>query len=266
MSNPSTSKATILLIHGGWHTPAHYAAFTSHLRSAGHEVHAPRLPTANGARPPNADLATDTALVRSYAESLIDAGRKLIVIMHSYGGQVGTNALVGLSEAARAKANLPGGVTRLIYVTAFALSPGQSMIGMVKEMGDEALIPIAFDFADDGTVLDRDPKNLLVGPGLSDSELEEFVDSLVVWNGSAMYQDIENCAWREDVGVSYVCTSNDMTVPLKYQQVMIERMMEAGKDVEAFQLETGHCPQITLPRELGDIVSGIVSAEEQRWA
>ena len=47
----------------------------------------------NEARPPNADLATDTAMVRGDVESLVDAGRTVIAIMHSYGGQVGTNAL-----------------------------------------------------------------------------------------------------------------------------------------------------------------------------
>ncbi|KAL4917131.1 alpha/beta-hydrolase [Aspergillus aurantiobrunneus] len=275
------SKATILLVHGGWLTPAHYAKFTSQLRSLGHEVHVPRLLSVNGARPPNANLHSDTALIRTYAESLISAGRRLIVLMHSYGGQVGTNALAGLGvEALRREKQQQqqdnssagvdlgagsGGIARLIYITAFGLLPGQSMIGMVKEMGDEALIPLAFDFAEDGTVENRDPKNLLVGPGLSDEELEAFVGSMAVWNGKSMYQDIENCAWREDIPVSYVCTTNDMTVPLRYQQVMIERMREAGKEVETFELETGHCPQATKAEELAEIVHEVVRGEGSRW-
>ncbi|PLB44862.1 alpha/beta-hydrolase [Aspergillus steynii IBT 23096] len=264
MASPE-SKATILLIHGGWHTPSHYSAFTTYLESHGHEVHIPRLSTTNGARPPTADLSTDTAQIRTYATDLISAGHRLVVIMHSYGGQVGTNALSGLSLKTRAQQNLPGGVARLVYVTAFALSPGNSMLGMVREMGDEALIPVAFAFDEDGVVWDRDPKNLLVGPGLGDEEMERFVGSLVVWNGRAMEQGISGCAWREDVGVSYVCTRGDMTVPERYQRTMIERMREVGKEVEVFELETGHCPQVTMPRELGEVVCGIVRREEGRW-
>ncbi|RDW83786.1 alpha/beta hydrolase [Aspergillus mulundensis] len=259
-------KATILLIHGGWQTPAHYATLTTYLRAAGHEVHAPRLPSTNGARPPTATLATDTALIRSTAEGLVSAGHKLIVLMHSYGGQVGTNALAGLSVATRAKQSLPGGIARLVYIAAFALAPGESMMGMVKEMGDEGLIAVAFEFDSDGIARDRDPRNLLVGPGLAEAELDAFVASLVVWNGSVMYQGLEECAWMDGgVRVSYVCTVNDMTVPLGYQRVMIERMREGGKEVEVFEMETGHCPQVTMPKELGEIVSGIVTAEEARW-
>jgi hypothetical protein len=59
----------------------------------------------------------DTALVRIELEHLVDAGRTVIAIAHSYGGQVGTNALQGLSVNARAKKKLPGGVAHLIYVS-----------------------------------------------------------------------------------------------------------------------------------------------------
>ncbi|KAL4874965.1 Alpha/beta hydrolase fold-1 [Aspergillus karnatakaensis] len=280
MTTPS--KAAILLVHGGWLTPAHYSRFTSQLRSLGHEVHVPRLLSVNGARPPNADLNSDTALIRSYAESLIATGRKLIVLMHSYGGQVGTNALAGLgvedlridkqqqlqddSSTGADLAATGGGVARLVYITAFALSPGQSMTGWVQEMGDEALLPLAFDFADDGTMMSRDPNNLVVGPGLSDEEMEGFVGSMAVWNGNAMHQGIEHCAWKGDIPVSYVCTTEDMTVPLRYQEVMIERMRGVGKEVETFELGTGHCPQVTKAEELVGIVDGIVSGEERRWS
>ncbi|KAL2828013.1 Alpha/beta hydrolase fold-1 [Aspergillus cavernicola] len=266
---------TIVLIHGGWHTPALYEKLTSHLKSLGHEVHVPRLPSMNGARPPNADLFTDTALIRGYVESLADAGRDIVVLMHSYGGQVGTHALLGLGAETRRRAQLQqqkqqrqwrggggGGVVRLVYVAAFALGEGESMIGMVKEMGDEALILLAFDFAEDGTVLDRDPGGLLVGPGLEEEELEGYVGRFERWNGTGMYQGLEGCAWRE-IPVSYVCTKNDMTVPFGYQQVMIGKLRGEGKEVETFELATGHCPQLTMPKELGEIVHGIVCKEEE---
>ncbi|KAK6956857.1 hypothetical protein Daesc_002138 [Daldinia eschscholtzii] len=35
-------------------------------------VHVPRLPSTNGARPPNTDLSADSELVRTYVESLVD--------------------------------------------------------------------------------------------------------------------------------------------------------------------------------------------------
>lgn len=140
-------KPTIVLIHGGWHVPSTYSKFTTSLRSAGYEVHVPRLPSTNEARPPNADLATDTTMIRGYVEGLVDAGRLIIAIMHSYGGQVGTNALYGLSLNDRTKreGNQSGGVVHLIYMCAFALPEGGSMAGKVEEFGHEHLLPLAWN-------------------------------------------------------------------------------------------------------------------------
>ena len=252
-------KPTIILIHGGWHTPSAYTKLTTALRTAGYEVHLPALSSMNGSRPPNADLVTDTALIRSYVTSLVSAGHTVIAIMHSYGGQVGNNALTGLGVAERAKQGLKGGVAHLIYVCAFALPEGGSMVGKVKEFGHEHLLPLAFDFADDGSCVNRDPKTLLLGPGLSDAEADEYVVGLVRWNGKSMYQAIEKCAWKDEgVGVSYIMTSGDMTVPLDYQKNMVEGMKLQGKEVEIVELETGHCPHATMTKEVVDVVNGVV--------
>jgi dienelactone hydrolase len=60
----AAAKPTIVLISGAWHVSSTYPKLTDALKVAGYEVHAPQLPSVNGARPPNADLTTDTALIR----------------------------------------------------------------------------------------------------------------------------------------------------------------------------------------------------------
>lgn len=71
--------------------------------------------------PPNADQSSDTTLIRSYVESLVRAGRTVIAIGHSYGGQVYSNALHGLGVEARSSKGLRGGVSNLIYLVGYAL-------------------------------------------------------------------------------------------------------------------------------------------------
>lgn len=249
------TKPTLVLIHGGWHTPSTYSKLTSSLKSFGYEVHVPSLPSMNGARPPNADLATDTAFVRRYVESLIDAGHTVTAIMHSYEGQVGTNALHGLSLQRRQQ---PSGVASLIYMCAFALPEGVSMIDKVREFGHEHRIPLAFDFAADDSCVVRDPKALLVGPGVEDAEAEEYVSSLGRWNGRCMYQEVAQCAWRE-IPVTYIHTSQDMTVPLECQKSMVDLMRAEGREVQTFELETGHCPNVTKTEEVVEIISEVVA-------
>ena len=261
----AAAKPIIVIIHGGWHLPSHYAKLTSALRTAGYEVHLPALVSMNGTRPPHADLVTDTALIHSYVTSLVSAGRTVMAVMHSYGGQVGTNALNGLGVADRSKGGLKGGVVHLVYLCAFALPEGGSMVGIVKEFGHEHLIPLALDIAEDYSCMDRDPKTIVLGPGLSDAETDEYVENLMRWNGKSMYQAIEKCAWKDEgVGVSYVMTSDDRTVSLDYQKSMVEGMRAQGKEVETVELKTGHCPHATMTKEVVDFIIGVGDKIEMR--
>ncbi|KAK6811114.1 hypothetical protein RU639_012946 [Aspergillus parasiticus] len=252
------SNPAIVILHGAWHTPAHYAEFTSTLKSKGHEVYIPRLPSMSDTRPPNADLHTDTDLIRSYVESLVEAGQEVVVFMHSYGGQVGTNALVGLGAETRKQQGQTGGVVLLIYMSAFAVTENTSMMSVVKRFRHEDLIPLAFDIAEDYSTVSRDPKKLIIGPGRSDEETDAYVAAMLRWNGKTMYQEVERCAWRE-IPVAYIYAIEDMNVPFDYQKWFVETMREEGREVETFEVQTGHCPTFTKFEEVATIVDGVVS-------
>jgi hypothetical protein len=77
-------------------------------------------------------------------------------------------------------------------MAAFAQAENRSMMYKVKEFGHEDLIPFAFEFADDKTVVSRDPKGLLVGnsTSISEAEMDAYVKTLIRWNGECMYQGI----------------------------------------------------------------------------
>lgn len=61
---------------------------------------------------------------------LIDAGKEVAVVMHSYGGVVGTEALHGLGQENNKASGKAGGVKRMIYMTAFIPQLGQSLAGI----------------------------------------------------------------------------------------------------------------------------------------
>lgn len=260
----SSPKQTILIIGGGWHTPRSYGKLTALLEQHGFDVHVPLHPSMNQSRPPNADLETDTAHIRSYVEELLQDGRHIIVVMHSYGGQVGTNALHGFGFEERAAKGLRGGILNLIYMTACALPEGLSMIDMVKHHGHEELMPLAFDFADDMSCVSRDPQTLLIGTdsGLPDTEIGEYLSTLVRWNGQCMYQPLttERAAWR-DIRVSYIYTLKDMTIPHDYQKWLVEEMKKSGADVQIAAVDSGHCPNLTTTEEIFSIIRKVSISE-----
>lgn len=254
------TKPILIIIPGGWHVPSRYNKLQSALETAGYAVQIPALPSVSEARPPVAGLSIDTAFMRAYTEKLIDGGHTVAVIMHSYSGQVGTNALCGLGVDARKAEGKPGGVSQLIYMTAFAVTEGKAMIDKVKEFGHEELMPLAFDFADDRTVLPRDPFYLIgEAPGLTKEEIDAYAQALATtrWNGDCMYQAIEKCAWRE-IPVAYVYATKDTCVPLDYQKSMVEGMRKEGVEVGTWEVETGHCPNLTAVQGLVDVVGQIL--------
>ncbi|KAI1090835.1 hypothetical protein F5B19DRAFT_461254 [Rostrohypoxylon terebratum] len=174
----ATTKPTIVIVHGGWHVPQSYAKLVDALEPQGYEVHVPRLPSANGARPPNADLFTDSLLVRGYVESLVRAG--------STGGKVGTNSLSSLRVASRQGQGPQGGVSHLIYLAAYALPEGLAMIDKITEFGHKDYLPFTVDFAEDETCMFRDLRGL-VGPGPNEKDVEEYLGTLVRWNRKCIY-------------------------------------------------------------------------------
>ncbi|KAF1926299.1 uncharacterized protein M421DRAFT_94142 [Didymella exigua CBS 183.55] len=137
----ANSRSVVLLISGGWHTPQSYAKLTEALSASGFVVHIPALGSISDERPPSSDLEADSALIRPYAQGLAEAGKEMLVLIHSYGGQVGTNALAGLGASERSQKGLPGGVSHLIYMTETALPESKSMVDPVRDFGHEELLP-----------------------------------------------------------------------------------------------------------------------------
>lgn len=170
-----------------------------------------------------------------------------------------TEIFPGLGLDYRAKEGRKGGVSHLIYMTASAFAEGQAMIDGVKHFGHEELMPLAFDFANDQTCVSRDPKTLLVGEtSLPETEVDDYLASLVRWNGQCMYQPLSTprVAWRE-MPVTYIHTTRDMTVPYDYQKFFVDNMQKEGVKVQTTTLETGHCPNLTAAKEVAEIVDAV---------
>ncbi|KAK3395089.1 Alpha/beta hydrolase family-domain-containing protein [Podospora didyma] len=267
MSTTANSpKPTIVIVPGAWHTPDNYSRLTSALFQAGYpDIHCVSLPSVSNERPPMASLAEDTAAVRSTVESLINTptpqNKTIVVIMHSYGGMVGTNALSGLGVSHRNPNNEKGGVAHLLYMCAYVFDKGASLMSKGYERGHDAVLePELFDFGDDGTLVMKDPRPKMIGE-ITDYEIEKEVPGYLAamkrTNGAPMGVPLDNAAWRE-IPASYVYATKDGMVSLGYQKDMVRWMEEAGTKVQIFEIETGHCPNLTATKEMVEVVDKVV--------
>jgi pimeloyl-ACP methyl ester carboxylesterase len=131
-------EIAIVLVQGSFQIPSVYQKLTDDLKNSGYPTFHPSLPSCSNttnADFPSKTLDDDTEAVRKVVERLVqDEGKKVLVVMHSYGGLVGSNAISKeLSYLHREAAGEPGGVVHLFYLAAFVLAEGQSVMGAFGE-------------------------------------------------------------------------------------------------------------------------------------
>lgn len=125
---PTSSKPTILVIPGGACPVVFYNDLVSSLGKHGYEAETHNLrsytddPT--GSEPEG--LTEDAAYFHAKIETLADAGKDVVVVGHSFGGLVTTDAAHGLSKAERERKGKRGGVVRIIYLSCIVGAVGSS--------------------------------------------------------------------------------------------------------------------------------------------
>jgi pimeloyl-ACP methyl ester carboxylesterase len=98
------AKPVVVLVHGAWADTSSWSGEVAALQAAGYDVRAIANPLQN--------LTTDSEYVADYLKSIHGP---VVLVGHSYGGSVITNAAAGLAN-----------VKRLVYVDAAAPAPGQT--------------------------------------------------------------------------------------------------------------------------------------------
>lgn len=254
------SKPVIVLVTGAWHVPHHYQLLSNRLRHQGYVVQCPLLMTNNNARPPNMTLDDDVKQIRDMAVQVLDTGRDIVALMHSYGGVVGSNAFAGLGAADRKKG---GHVKALVYMAAFIPLENESLAGIFGGQLPPFLSPNT-----EGTIDVHSPQWHFY----HDLPLEEqnrCANELVVHPTIAQYESLREppsmSAWRT-IPVMYLFCSDDKALPVQVQEMMVGRIeqAEAGLIVDREYLPSSHTPFISVPDRIMAVMMRICAAGEQQ--
>ena len=253
--SPKTQPA-IVLVHGSWHVPEHYADFVQQLQQAGFEVFCPRLPTCDASKRLTADMFADAQVVRSQVISLIDQSRKIVMLLHSYGGAVGTEAVKDLSLSERAAKGQQGGVIHLIYMCGFMLQVGESVgsVSLPRPVPD----PVESDDAT-GTTFICEPLQLFYAD-VEPERAKEMEALLTPQSGKAMIDAITYPAWQF-IPTTYLKTQDDQALFPHWQERQIKAVEDAGIGVTVETFEASHSPFLSIP---GEMVAAVKRAVDQQ--
>ena len=122
----SYEKPTVVWVPGLLHTPAHFQPIVSALAKVSIPSVTVSVPNI-GARAATAAPYDDVKTVRTTLQELVDEGKEVLVISHSYGGVPACQAVRGLEKSLRVKVGQPGGIIRIVFMAAFVIQEGESL-------------------------------------------------------------------------------------------------------------------------------------------
>jgi alpha-beta hydrolase superfamily lysophospholipase len=137
----SKSDIAVVVVQGCFQKPLVYEPLSAGIREHGYLTVQPELPTGTNSEISDftkKDLNDDTKVVQDVIRDLVEEkGLKVVVVMHSYGGLVGSNAILQeWSLDKRQSLRLSGGVAHLFYFSAFIMGVGQSVMGTYGKSPD----------------------------------------------------------------------------------------------------------------------------------
>jgi pimeloyl-ACP methyl ester carboxylesterase len=243
------SETTVLIISGAWHIPEHYANLSSRLQHAGFTVKCPRLMTNNGASPPKHTLDDDISQIRNIAIEELDRGHDVIVLMHSYGGVVGSYALAGLDEK---MTQAKGKVRGMVYMCAFVPLENEALIDGIGGK----LAPWIFHTAEGNLVVHE--KIHYFYNDLSPDEQKQNESWVVLHVASAQERPplahTSRMAWKS-IPSTYIFCRNDNAIPLPGQEHIVSRAEKASGVVFAREFcDAAHSPMVNMTDTVVDIL------------
>ena len=229
----------VVLVHGAWHGAWCWAALQTELDRRGVPSLAVDLPGHGASLEPFGDLHGDAAAVRAVVDRI---GAPVVLVGHSYGGGVITQAAAGAVN-----------VAHLVYLTAFVIDVGDTVIGVAQAMPPvENSLGGAMVIADGSSTIDPARAADIFYGHCSAEVASAAIARLCPQPLATFAQPASVAAWKT-IPSTYVRCTDDMAIHITHQDLM------AAKCGAIETLDTDHSPFASMPSETADILVRIAS-------
>jgi pimeloyl-ACP methyl ester carboxylesterase len=239
----TAARPTVVLIHGAWANNAVWSGVIERLQSKGYTVAAPPNPLQS--------LKGDAATIADFLKTI---NGPIVLVGHSYGGAVITNAATGNRN-----------VKALVYVDAFAPAKGESALGL--------------DSIKPGSALGAGPAkvfNFVPFPGAKKGDAELYVKPavfeqafanglpakegavLAATQGPVVYSAVTarsgTPAWKT-IPSWYVLGTIDKAIPPAIQLFMAHRI-----HAHITRVKAGHLSMVAYPGVIAKVITAAAKA------
>lgn len=215
---------SFLLVHGGWHGPWCWSRLSAALRDGGFETHTVDLSSHGKDTSTLGGMHDDAVIIREALSALPDG---IVVVAHSYGGAPVTEGAAGATN-----------VAHLVYLTAFMLDEGESLLGAAGGKPQPW-----WEATPDGQAWIARTPEVVFYNDCSEGDLEWVLPQLQPQSASSFDETVRVAAWR-DRPSTYVVCERDQAIPVFAQEAMSQRARAVVR------LDAGHSPFLSQPDEL----------------
>jgi pimeloyl-ACP methyl ester carboxylesterase len=231
MTLPSTNDTNIVLVHGIWSDGSIWSKVIPMLQDAGHKVIASQLPLRS--------LGDDVATVKRTIEQL---GKPTVLVGHSYGGEVITNAGY----------NNPN-VTGLVYIAALAPEEGETGTDLVEKLpqSEELLKMFTNNIVTDSAGLsyfNPDKYHEWIAHDVSPNVTDVLAVVQRPTNESIASEVSGPPAWKQ-LPTWYQISENDRLIPPEIQRLYAERM-----NATILSLNSSHASLLSHTDEIAKLI------------
>ncbi|MCJ1355412.1 MAG: hypothetical protein MMC33_005403 [Icmadophila ericetorum] len=217
-------------------------------------------PSITSKDPHTANLAADMRFYRTNVIlPLLEEGKDLVLVLHSYGGASGGGAVQGLSKREHQAAGQKGGVIGLIYITAMCLLVGMSVqesLGLSDEM-----VPRT-DVDEAAGILTVNAPIFQFYSHASTPEAEKWAAQILPQAIKSFKQKASYAASSDPIyggKCAYMFCEDDHSFVLPLQQLWVQ---SSGITLTE-TLPTSHSPFLDMPKETADITVKFVGSFER---
>ena len=241
---------SFIFVPGSWHRPETWDKVSTKIEMEGYRCISVALPSTLS--DPAATFGNDVRAVQDAIASQISEGRNVVLVVHSYGGQVGNSAVKGFVRGAQmAGSDTTGHVIGLaMMATGFTVTGLSFIDGVGGKPPPQWTANTETGFAE----IVVDAREMLYHD-LPEEEGVAWVNKLTKQSLKSLMAGGEYAysGWQ-DVPCWYLATMDDKALPSQAQQFFVKMAQDAGADVTMREVTSSHSPMLSKSQETADFI------------